>query len=85
MQSHDTKNYNSTVGIIVGMNMTMYKNSLLNHENVYTFDSCRGHHLPLLKIPPRVTDILPLTSFFFLHQRKRLRPQVLLNLLNLLL
>jgi hypothetical protein len=51
MQSHDTKNYNSTVGINVGTIMTTYKNSLLNHENIYTFDFCRGHHFNAHNIP----------------------------------
>jgi len=41
MQPHDTKNYNSTVDINVGTIMTTYKNTLLNHENIYTFDSYR--------------------------------------------
>jgi hypothetical protein len=41
------------VGINVGTIMTTDKNSLLNHENIYMFDSCRDHKAVYLPLSPQ--------------------------------
>lgn len=48
--------------------MTTYKNSLLNHENIYTFDSCRGHHFNVCERPFK-----PILSNRFIKLKSLLR------------